>query len=171
MIVKCERNNVYEILLRAIRGVFIILFRTTKCQTNSRNDLIRRAHLKGHGVWPCSRKLVRAEILVTEGVHLRDLVAFQTSREAWCATYAVKLKHRTEHLAHDFGRQLDPKRACHSVASQVAALQLAMDVHCLWIGEHIGLLYIPIDIEEHTDDSGNLHLGWHEQGQQIHVAP
>jgi hypothetical protein len=134
-------------------------------------DNIRRAHLKSHSVWPCSRDLVRTEIFVTECVHLGDLVAFQSSGESWSATYAVELKHSTENLAHDFGRQLDPKGACHSVASQVVVLQLAMDVDGLWIGEHMGLLYTPINIEEHTDGSGNLHLGWHKQGQQIHVAP
>ena len=132
---------------------------------------IWQAHLKGHGVWPCSRKLVRTEIFVTKCVLLGDLVAFQSSGEAWSTTYAVKLKHSTENLAHDFGRQLDPQGACHSITSQVVALQIAMDVDGLWIGEHMGLLYIPINIEEYTDGSRNLHLGWHEQGQQIHVAP
>ncbi len=134
-------------------------------------DNIRGAHLKGHGVWPCSRELVPSEIFETECVHLGDLVAFQSSGEARSTTYAVKFKHSTENLAHDFGRQLDPKGARHSVASQVVILELAMDVDGLWIGEHMGLLYIPINIVEHTDGSGNLHLGWLEQGQQIHVAP
>lgn len=108
---------------------------------------------------------------MTECVHLGDLVAFQSSSESWSTTYAVKLKHSTENLAHDFGRQLDPKGACHSVASQIVGLQLTLDVDGLRIGEHMGLLYTPIDIKEHTDGSENLHLGWHEQGQQIHVAP
>lgn len=134
-------------------------------------DNIRQAHLKYHGVWPCSRKLVRTEIFSTECVHLGDLVAFQSPGEAWSATYAVKLEHGTENLAHDFGRQLDPEGACHSVTSQVVVLQLAIYVDGLWIGEHMGLLYIPINIKEQTDNLGNLHLGWHEQGQQIRVAP
>jgi hypothetical protein len=95
--------------------------------------------------------LVRTEIFVTKRVHLSDLVAFQSSGEAWSTTYAVKLKHSTENLAHDFSRQLDPKGACHSIASQVVVLELAMDVDGLWIGEHMRLLYIPINIEEHTD--------------------
>jgi hypothetical protein len=125
------------------------------------HDNIRRAHLKGHGVWPCSRELVPTKIFVTECVHLGDLVAFQSSGEAWSTTYAVKFKHSTENLAHDFGRQLDSKGACHSVASQVVVLEFAMDVDSRWIGEHMRLLYIPINIEEHTDGSGNLHLGWH----------
>lgn len=131
---------------------------------------IQQAHLKCHGVWPCSRELVRTEEFGTKCIHLGDLVAFQSSGEARSATYAVKLKHSTENLAHDFGRQLDPKGACHSVTSQVVALQIAIDVDRLWIGEHVGLLYIPINIREQTDGLGNLHLGWHEQGQQIHVA-
>jgi hypothetical protein len=139
--------------------------------SDASRDNLRRAHLKDHGVWPCSRELVRTEIFVTERVHLANLVAFQSSSEAWSTTYAVKLKHSTEDLAHDFGRQLNPKGACHSVTSQVVVLEFAIDVDGLWIGEHMGLLYIQINIEEHTDGSGNLHLGWHEQGQQIHVAP
>ena len=110
-------------------------------------DNIRRAHLKGHGVWPCSREVVRTEIFVTKCVLLSDLVAFQSSGKAWHTTYAFKLKHSTENLAHDFGRQLDPKGACHSVASQVAVLGLAMDVDSLWVGENMGLLYKPINIE------------------------
>jgi len=134
-------------------------------------DNIRRTHLKGHGVWPSGRELVRTEIFVTECVHLGDLVALQISGKAWSTTNAVKLEHSTKNLAHDFGRQLDPKGACHSVASQVVVLELAMDVDGPWIGEHMGLLYILINIEEHADDSGNSHLGWHERGQQIHVAP
>jgi hypothetical protein len=140
-------------------------------------DNVRRAHLKNHGVWPCSRELVRTEVFVTECVHLGDLVAFQSSGEAWFVikpnptTYAVKLKHSTKNLAHDFGRQLDSKGACHSVTSQVLVPGLAMNVDSPWIGEHMGLLYTPINIEEHTDGSKYLHLGWHKQGQQIHVAP
>jgi hypothetical protein len=110
-------------------------------------DSIRQAHLKCQGVWPCSRELIRAEIFGTKCVHLGDLVAFQSSGEAWSATYAVKLKHSTENLAHDFSRQIDPKGACHSVTSQVVVLQLAIDVDGLRIGEHMGLSYIPINIK------------------------
>lgn len=133
-------------------------------------DNIRRAHLKDHRVWPCSWELVRIEILGTECVHLGDLVAFQSSGEAWSTTYAVKLKHSTENLAHDLGRQLDPKGACHTIASQVSVLGLTADVDGPRVGEHMGLIYILINIEEHSDCSENLHLGWHEQGQQILVA-
>jgi len=122
-------------------------------------DNIWRAHLKGHGVWPCSWEMVRTEILVTECVLLGDLVAFQSSSEARSTAHALKLKNSTENLAHNFGRQLDPKGACHSVASQVSVLGLTTDVNGLWIGEHMGLLYILFNIEEHTDGSGNLHLG------------
>jgi hypothetical protein len=138
---------------------------------NKPRDDIRRAHLKNHGIWPCSRELVRIEKFVTESVHLGDLVTFQSSGKAWSTTYAVKLKHSTQNLAHDFRRQFDPKGACHTVTSQVVILELTMDVDGPWTGEHMGLTYIPINIEWYTNRSGNLHLGWHEQGQQIHAAP
>jgi hypothetical protein len=55
--------------------------------------------------------------------------------------YAVKLKHSTEYLTHDFRRQLYAKGACHPVSSQVAALGLAMDVDSIWVREYMGLLY------------------------------
>lgn len=111
-------------------------------------DNIRRAHLKNHRVWPCSWELVRIEILGTECVYFGDLVTFQYSSSAWSTTYAVKLEHCTENLTHDFGRQLDPKRACHSIASQVSVLGLTADVDGPWIGEHMGLICILINIEE-----------------------
>jgi hypothetical protein len=114
-------------------------------------DNKRRAHLKDQGVRPCSREVVRTEIFVAERVLLGDLVAFQSARKARSTTYAVKLKHSTEYLAHDFGRQLDPKGACHSVASQVAVLGLAMDVDSIWVREHMGLIYIAVKSEEHPD--------------------
>jgi hypothetical protein len=88
---------------------------------------------------------------MAESVLLSDLVAFQSARKARSTAYAVKLKHSTEYLAHDFGRQLNPKRARHSVASQVAVLGLATDVDSPWVTEHIGLLHITISIEDHAD--------------------
>ena len=87
---------------------------------------------------------------MTERVHFGDLVAFQSSGEAWCTTYAVKLKHSTENLAHDFGRQLDSKGACHPVASQVVVLEFAMDVDSLWIGEYMGLWSIHRSVSKNT---------------------
>lgn len=134
-------------------------------------DHVRRAHLKDHGVRPCSWELVRTEIFVAERVLLSDLVAFQNSRMTRSTTYAVKLENSTEYLAHDFGRQLDPKRACHSVASQVPVLGPAIDVDSPWVREHVGLLYSAVSIEEGVDVWGNIRLGLHEQGQQIHVGP
>jgi hypothetical protein len=114
-------------------------------------DNKRRAHLKNHGIWPRSRKLVRANIFETERVLLSDLVAFQSARKTRSTTYAVKLKHGTEYLAHNLGRQINTKGARHSVASQVAVLGLATDVDSLWITEHIGLLYIAISFEGYAD--------------------
>jgi hypothetical protein len=54
-------------------------------------------------------------------------------------------------LAHDFGRQLYPKGACHSVASQVAVLGLSINVDSVWVREHMGLLYIAVRFEEYAD--------------------
>lgn len=112
--------------------------------SNESRDNIRRAHLKNHGIWPGSWELVHTEIFVAESVLLSDFVAPQSARKAWSTAYAVKLKHSTEYLAHDFGRQFNPQRARHSVASQVAVLGLAADVDTTWVTEHIGLLHITI---------------------------
>ena len=84
---------------------------------NKPRDDIRRAHLKNHGIWPCSRELILADIFETERVLLSDLVAFQNARRFWSTTYALKLKHGTEYLAHDLSCQINTKGACYSVAS------------------------------------------------------
>ena len=99
-----------------------------------------RAHLKYHGIRPCSREVVPTEIFVTERVHLANLVAFELARMARPATQAVKLEHGTEHLAHNLRRNSNSKGAGNSVPGQVAVLGLTIDVDGPWLGEHVGLL-------------------------------
>jgi hypothetical protein len=89
---------------------------------------------------------------VAERVFWRDLVTSESARRGGATANAVKLKHSTEYLAHDFRRQLDAKRAGDSVAGQVTSLGFAIHVNGRWVREDIGLsgCSVPMSEQEHA---------------------
>jgi hypothetical protein len=66
--------------------------------------------------------MIRTEVFIAKRVFFSNLVALQTARRVWSTTYMVKLKHSTEHLAHDLRRQLDAEGPSNSIPGQVAIL-------------------------------------------------
>jgi hypothetical protein len=98
-------------------------------------------------------------------------VTFQRARETWSATQSVEPKHGTEDLTHNPHRQLDTKRADDSIPGQAPITGLAICDDCGRAMERIGLICLPINGEGDATVGMNLHPGWREQGQRIHVAP
>lgn len=143
-------------------------------QTSSRIIYSRRriAHLEDQSIRPCRREVVRIEIFVAERPLPFHLVAFESARKAWSTTYPIELEDGTEHLAHNFGRQLYAKGAGCSISGQVAVPGFALNVDSCWVREHIGLLLSAIvNAKEHVNGFGDLHHGLHLRGQQTHAAP